>query len=87
MQEPEIIESKRWRHTSGATASLYGAVPYARDAAAEGWTLETVGFSLRYPDGTIGGGHPPAATREEAEARLQRWRDRQAEYAEARARG
>lgn len=64
----EVIESRRWRNQDGRTASLYGAVPYAQDAEREGWTVETVGFTIRHPDGTIGLGRAPFETREAAQA-------------------
>lgn len=71
----EVIESKRWRNTTtGQTASPYGAVPWtgARGDTKADWEMETVGWTIRWDDGTVGTGHLPDKTREEAKARLQR---------------
>jgi hypothetical protein len=46
-----IRESKNWKHTSGRTASIYGAVPYYTDADKKHWTIETNGYSF-YDDRT-----------------------------------
>lgn len=63
----EVIESKRWKNNkTGATASIYGAVPYTSETEKQEWSIETVGFTWRKSDGTIGLGRPPAATYEEA---------------------
>jgi hypothetical protein len=64
----EVIESKRWRHTpSGRTASIYGAVPWTQEADKANWAIETIGWTWRLDNGTIGLGRAPAATREQAE--------------------
>jgi hypothetical protein len=65
----EVIPARRWRHKNGATASLYGAVPWsgAPGNTEADWAVETVGWTWRNVDGTIGLGRVPAATREEAE--------------------
>lgn len=42
----EIRESKRWVHTSGRTASIYGSVPYYTDADKENWSIESCGYSF-----------------------------------------
>lgn len=63
----EVIESRRWKHTkTGQTASPYGAVPWSTDAEREHWTLETVGYTWKLDNGTVGLGRRPAKTREEA---------------------
>jgi hypothetical protein len=52
----EVIESKRWKHkATGATASLYGAVPWsgAPGDRKEDWQLENVGWTIRWDDGTV----------------------------------
>jgi hypothetical protein len=69
----EVIESRRWRHKdTGATASLYGAVPWTGQPGdtKSDWVLENVGWTIRWDDGTIGTGHVPDKSREEAEERL-----------------
>lgn len=63
----EVIESRRWRNiTTGDTASLYGAVPYTSESDKPNWIVETVGWTWRNDNGTIGLGRVPAKTREEA---------------------
>lgn len=65
-----VIESKVWRHTSGRTASIYGACPWTGrpgDTQAD-WQMETWGWTWENSNGTIGLGRVPAKTREEAEA-------------------
>ncbi len=64
----EVIESRRWRHTSGRTASPYGSAPWLSEADRANWALEVVGFTIKHPDGTTGIGRAPFATREEAQA-------------------
>lgn len=66
MKVIEVIESKRWRNTkTGQTASIYGAVPYQGDQGP--WIIETIGFTWRLDNGTVGLGRMPAKTRAEAE--------------------
>lgn len=66
----EVIPSRRWRHTSGRTASIYGACPWtgAPGNTEADWIMETVGWTWVNANGTIGLGRVPAATKEEAEA-------------------
>jgi len=64
----KVIEALVWKHTSGRTASVGGAVPWAWRGEADQWKMEQVGFTVRHPDGTTGIGRPPFATREEAQA-------------------
>lgn len=69
----EVIESKRWKNTvTGATASIYGAVPYTSEADKGRWVVETVGYTWRREDGTVGLGRVPAKTLEEALAVMER---------------
>ena len=68
MRVLEVIEAKHWRHTSGRTASIYGAVPYYTDAQRGEWAIETKGFTWRMSNGTVGLLRPAAKTRAEAEA-------------------
>lgn len=58
----EVIPSRRYRHPDGRTASIYGAAP------GPGFEIETVGWTIKHPDGTIGIGRAPFTTREEAQA-------------------
>lgn len=63
----EVIPSKSWKNThTGATASLYGAVPYVTTAEAEGWEIVVKGYTWLCSNDTIGLGRPPAKTYEEA---------------------
>jgi hypothetical protein len=57
MSKAEIIPYKQWAHTSGVTASITGAAPHG-----DGWSVETAGFTIAWPDGTRGCGKPPFAT-------------------------
>lgn len=65
----EVIPSRCWKHgPTGQRVSLYGAVPYQSDAAAEGWSVVTVGFTISDKvTGTVGICRPPFTTKEEAE--------------------
>lgn len=67
MRVVEVIESKRWKNiSSGATASIYGAVPYWNKEEEKNWKIETIGYTWRCNDGTIGLGRQCVATYEEA---------------------
>lgn len=69
----EIIPARRWRNTkTKATASVYGAVPWFTEAAKADWEIESTGFTIKWPDGTVGLGRPPFATEAEAAAALAR---------------
>jgi hypothetical protein len=64
----EVIPSRRWRHVSGKTVSIYGACPWTRAADAADWHVEESGWTVRNPyNGEVGTGRPPFATKEEAE--------------------
>lgn len=68
MQGYEVIESRRWLHTSGATASLHGAVPWHTEAQRAEWIVQHVGYTVRNPiTGQVGIGCAPCSTREQAE--------------------
>jgi len=69
----EVIESKRWRHTNGRTASIYGAVPWTNATDKPNWTIEMAGYTLRMSDGAVGYGRPPLPTKEEAQAVMDKW--------------
>lgn len=63
----EVIESKRWiNKINGRTASIYGAVPYVSLSEKLEWEIETVGYTWRLDNGTIGLGRIPAKTKNEA---------------------
>lgn len=67
MKVLEVIPSKVWKNkNTGATASIYGAVPYHTTAEAEGWEIITRGFTWVNSNGTVGLGRVPAKTYEEA---------------------
>jgi len=66
----EVIESKRWIHKSGATASIYGAAPWTDESDRCNWEVEKVGYTIQWEDGTVGMGRKPFESKEEAEAFL-----------------
>jgi len=62
-----IIESKKWVNSeTGATASIYGSLPYWTEAEGKKWKIVTSGYTWQLNDGTIGLGRIPAKTYEEA---------------------
>lgn len=69
MKRYEVIESRCWKNArTGASASIYGAVPYQSDAETEGWSIVTLGYTIRdNVAGTVGIGRTPFATMAEAE--------------------
>jgi hypothetical protein len=68
MEKYEVIPSRRWRHVSGKTASVYGAAPWVHSAEAADWHVEESGWTLVNPyNGEIGACRRPFATKEEAE--------------------
>ena len=78
MDKITVIPSRRWEHTNGATASIYGACPWTNDADAPNWKIVTVGWTWQHPNGTVGLGRVPAKTREEAQALADRINTRRA---------
>ena len=69
MKRYEVIESKRWKHTSGQTASIYGASPYTSAADKPNWHIEVVGWTVRDNErNTVGFGRVPFKTQQEAQA-------------------
>jgi hypothetical protein len=71
----EVIEARQWRHTGNAvnpatnrTASPYGSAPWVSENDRSAWTLEVTGWTIQHPDGTIGLGRQPFASKEEAQA-------------------
>jgi hypothetical protein len=63
-----VIENRFYRHTTGRTASIYGSLPWRNEAEKAGWTLVSEGYTIEHPDGTVGLGRKPFATKEEAQA-------------------
>ena len=47
MTRYDIIEQKHWQHKGGATASLYGAVPWVNDTDKYEWDIVSAGFTIR----------------------------------------
>lgn len=70
----EIIESKKWVNTiTGATASIYGSVPYISDNEKPNWEIITVGYTIRNNDtGAVGLGRLPFKTMYEAVEHLRK---------------
>jgi len=69
----EVIESRVWKHTSGRTASIYGACPWVAQSDAPNWQIVTRGWTVRNPHtGEVGACRPPFATKEEAQAFAER---------------
>jgi len=65
----QVIPSKVWKHVSGKTASIYGAVPYHTEEQKAQWEIVTVGYTVKNPHtGQIGIGRPAWKTIEEAQA-------------------
>lgn len=63
----EVIESRQWKNSkTGATASIYGSVPYISDADVSNWHVQTCGYTWRLDNGTVGLCRVPAKSREEA---------------------
>ena len=71
MNRYEIIPAKRWVHTDGRTASIYGAVPYTSEAEQASWSIQSVGFTIRdNKTNTVGLGRKPFASMDDAQAVL-----------------
>ena len=52
---------------TGKTASLYGSVPWVCEADRAQWEVETLGWTWRTSEGTIGLGRAPEPTKSGAE--------------------
>ena len=73
MKVIEVIPARQWRNTqTGRTASVNGSTPWANANNEKNWVRETVGWTWKRSNGTIGLGRRPAATKEEAEAVMQK---------------
>jgi hypothetical protein len=69
MARYEVIESKVWKRDDGATASIYGAVPWVTASEEKRWEMITRGYTVRDNErGTVGIGRQPWPTRAEAQA-------------------
>lgn len=64
----KVIEHRFYRHTTGRSASIYGALPWRNEVEKADWTMVTEGYTIEHPDGTIGIGRKPFATAAEAQA-------------------
>lgn len=81
----EVIESRHWKHKeTGATASLYGAVPWSGSKGDQksDWDLVTVGYTIQWNNGTIGNGRKPFTSEDEAEKYLKSEAERRGKKAE-----
>ena len=73
----EVIESRRWTNKlTGQTASIYGAVPWTNPVDKDQWSIETVGYTWRLDNGTVGLGRKPVATKIEAEKIMENFNNR-----------
>lgn len=80
MARYEVIESKSWKRDDGATASIYGAVPWTSSSEEKRWKIVPRGFTVRdNVSGTVGIGKQPWATRAEAQAWVDAQTAREAE--------
>jgi hypothetical protein len=67
MQRYEMIDAKRWVHTDGRTASIYGAVPYTSESEKKHWAIQSVGFTIRdNKTNTVGMGRMPYQSKYDA---------------------
>lgn len=67
MKITKVIRSKRLRHTaSGATVSIFGAVPWMSESEADEWEVITGRWTWQRDDGCFGLCRPPAKTEAEA---------------------
>jgi hypothetical protein len=73
----KIIESKHWvNKINGATASIYGSVPYTNDLDKENWHIITKGFTWLLDNGTVGLGRQAAKTLTEAQDVMKQFNER-----------
>lgn len=60
----QVIPSRAYVQAgTGRTASIYGSLP-----TGDGWTIQTTGWTVKHPDGTIGLARKPFETEAEAQA-------------------
>ena len=69
----KVIRARAWQHKgTGSRASIYGAHPAGGmpgNMKAD-WEVVETGWTIAWPDGTVGCMKPPFATQEGAEAYL-----------------
>lgn len=63
-----VVKAYVWRHISGRTVSVGGAVPYHSAAECTEWEMIQVGWTIQHADGTRGIGRVPFTTQEDAQA-------------------
>lgn len=64
----EVVTARRWIRDDGATASIYGALPYRGEADKARWKIQEIGFTIfNTRSNTYGIGRAPFATRAEAD--------------------
>jgi hypothetical protein len=69
----EVVPARLWVRDDGATASIYGAVPWVSEVEKARWAIVLKGFTVRNPlTGQVGVGRPPEATVELAQALAKR---------------
>jgi hypothetical protein len=76
MRITSVIPSRQWEHVSGRRASIYGSLPWTSEADKANWTMVTSGWTWELDNGTIGLGRVPAKTKEEAEALMHKFNNR-----------
>lgn len=66
----EVLRAVVWRNVlTGATASIYGAVPWRSANERNAWTMTETGWTVRNPlTGQVGIGRAPCKTFAEANA-------------------
>ena len=69
----DVTKSQVYQRDDGRTASIRGACPWTNETERARWTLVDRGWTIRdLRHGTIGNGQKPFATREEAQALVDR---------------
>ena len=65
----EVIPSNAYQRYDGATASVFGAVPWLTEAERPRWSIVCKGWTVRNPHtGQVGIGRKPWPTQAEAQA-------------------
>jgi hypothetical protein len=73
----EVIESKQWVNSeTGATASIYGSLPWRSVTEKDQWAIVVRGFTWKNSNGTIGLGRRPAKTYAEALEVMEKFNNR-----------
>lgn len=68
MDRYEVVPAKHWKNSlTGATASIYGSLPYVYDREAQYWSVVRIGWTIRdNKRGTVGICRKPFETEQEA---------------------